>query len=361
MTFLRKHGIILQNESKTKDLQSVMKECIIADFEWCVTPHPTGDRFQYFNEILSAGAVRVDETGTVTDRFYALIQPECPEYLHPVVLSSLRLNRSALAEAQPFSEVFRQFLAFVGNTRIFTWGCADRSALLQNLRIKASYTAERAGIAAPQMRDLQPILSRGAGISPPYPSLAAVLQTLSIEGENRHNAMADAEDTAKIVRVLYLKDPSLISLLFAQSTTAKSSEKQECPPHDTQEPTSTFRTPGEALNEARRQPRFCPVCRTPIGVGTWIRASKTEIMTLCSCEEDGRFLCTVTASRMPDERYCAHAVLSAFDGAPKAAYEAARRSARIRRLQQAKASADSTVQAVQISHAAEVSPSEKEP
>ena len=87
-----------------------MKQCIIADFEWCVTPHPTGDRFQYFNEILSAGAVRVDETGIITDRFYALIRPECAEYLHPVVLSSLRLDRRALADAQPFSEVFQQFL-----------------------------------------------------------------------------------------------------------------------------------------------------------------------------------------------------------------------------------------------------------
>ena len=338
-----------------------MKQCIIADFEWCVTPHPAGDRFQYFNEILSAGAVRIDETGTVIDRFYSLIRPECAEYLHPVVLSSLRLRRDALASAPEFSEVFRQFLAFVGNTRIFTWGCADRSALLQNLRIKANYTAEKAGIAAPQMRDLQPTLSRGAGISPPYPSLAAVLQTLSIKGENRHNAMADAEDTAKIVRILYLKDPSLISLLFAQSTTARAAERQERLPQDIRESGITFRTPGEALNEERRQPRFCPVCKTPIGVGTWIRASKTEVMTLCSCETDGRFLCTVTAAETPDARFIAHGVLNPFEGAHKAAYEAARRTARLRRLQQAKASADSTVQGVQRTPPAEdAQPTKKE-
>ncbi|MBR5870002.1 MAG: hypothetical protein IKZ09_03115 [Clostridia bacterium] len=326
----------------------MMKQCIIADFEWCVTPHPTGDRFQYFNEILSAGAVRIDETGTVIDRFYALIRPESAEYLHPVVLTSLRLDRSALSEAQSFSEVFRRFLAFVGNTRVFTWGCADRSALVQNLRMKAGYSAEQAGAAAPQMRDLQPLLSRGAGISPPYPSLAAVLSALSIKNENRHNAMADAEDTARIVCALYQKDPALIAQLFAgcPQSAAPSATGVPSPKAEEEAPLPTFRTPGEALNDARRHPRSCPVCRTPIGVGTWIRASKTEILTLCSCEEDGRFLCSVTAAQNPEGRFCAHAVLSAFEGAPKAAYEAARRAARMRRLQQAKAS-DSTVQAVQ--------------
>ena len=335
---------------KSKESSVTMKQCIIADFEWCVTPHPTGDRFQYFNEILSAGAVRIDETGTVTDRFYALIQPECAEYLHPVVLSSLRLQRDDLARAESFSEVFCRFLAFVGNTRVFTWGCADRSALLQNLRMKAGYPAEKAGSTAPQMRDLQPLLSRGAGISPPYPSLAAVLAALSIKSENRHNAMADAEDTAHIVRTLYQKDPALTAPLFAASVGG--SAQPSVPPEsvgeqeDPERPT-LFRTPGEALNDARRHPRVCPVCHTPVGVGTWIRASKTEIMTLCSCETDGRFLCTVTASQTPDMRFCARAVISTFDGPPKAAYEAARRAARIRRLQGAKASSDSTVQAVQ--------------
>ncbi len=323
-----------------------MNQCIIADFEWCVTPHPTGDRFQYFNEILSAGAVRVDETGCIIDRFYALIQPECAEYLHPVVLSSLRLDRGALAEAQPFSEIFQQFLAFVGNTRVFTWGCADRSALLQNLRMKAGYSAEKAGSAAPQMRDLQPILSRGAGIAPPYPSLATVLSALSIKNENRHNAMADAEDTAQIVRALYQKDPALIGPLFAYQPTANSSENPNEDKNDVTPPSPTFRTPGEALNDARRHPRFCPICQTPIGVGTWIRSSKTEIMTLCSCEEDGKFLCIVTAAETPDAQFGTHTVIDAFEGAPKTAYEAARRAARIRRIGRANASADHSVQAI---------------
>lgn len=319
-----------------------MKQCIIADFEWCVTPHPTGDRFQYFNEILSAGAVRIDESGAVIDRFYSLIRPESAEYLHPVILSSLRLDRTALAAAPSFSEVFRQFLCFVGNTRIFTWGCADRSALIQNLCMKASFSREKADTAAPQMRDLQPILSRGAGISPPYPSLAAVLNTLSIKSENRHNAMADAEDTAQIVSLLYRRDPMLCAPLFSGSTTAAQPQNVL----SSSASSGSCRTPGESLNLARRKARLCPVCHGPIGVGTWIRVSKTEIVTLCCCETDGRFLCTVTAAENEDGTFTAGDAITPFEGPQKARYEAARRSARMNRLKQAKATSDSGVQAL---------------
>ncbi|MBQ7300061.1 MAG: hypothetical protein IJW77_09480 [Clostridia bacterium] len=334
-----------------------MKHCIIADFEWCVTPHPTGDRFQYFNEILSVGAVRVDEEGRIVDRFYSLVLPECAAYLHPVILSSLRLSRDALAAAPAFPEVFRQFLTFVGGTRIFTWGCADRSALLQNLRMKAGYSAEKAGAEAPQMRDLQPLLSRGAGISPPYPSLAAVLAMLHIRNENRHNAMADAEDTARIVSVLAAKDPTLVAPLFAGSQNVSAAPIPPPSAPDTEE-TRTYRTPGEALNEARRLPRRCPVCRAPIGVGTWIRVSREEIATLCSCETDGRFLCTVSAVQTADSTYTAHDVLEPFAAAARARYEGARRAARMRRLKQAKAS-DGTVQAVQNAPASDAASSEQ--
>lgn len=325
-----------------------MKQCIIADFEWCVTPHPTGDRFQYYNEILSAGAVQIDETGTVVRRFYSLIRPENAAYLHPVVLSSLRLSREELAAATEFREVFHRLLAFFENGRIYTWGCADRSALLQNLRIKAGFSADKAGTAAPQMKDLQPILSRGAGFSSPYPSLSAVLGALHLSNDNRHNAMADAEDTARIVSALYVRDPALTAPLFSSSQPRSAADTVT--PHADEEP-AAFRTPGEALNEARRQSRFCPVCGAPCGVGTWIRASKTEILTLCSCETDGRFLCTVSAVGAAGGTFTAQAAVQPFEGAQKTRYEAARRCARLRRLQKASASAEG-VQTVQNSSAA---------
>ena len=309
-----------------------MKQCIIADFEWCVTPHPTGDRFQYFNEILSAGAVRIDETGTVLARFYTLIRPENAAYLHPVILSSLRLNREALAQAVPFSEGFDAFLAFVGNTRVFTWGCADRSAVLQNLRIKGGCSADRAAAITPVMRDLQPTLSRGADISPPYPSLAAVLSALKIENTNRHNAMADAEDTARIVSVLYRQNPLSVAPLFEGTGTASPEPAPETAAADPGE-AEVCKTPGEALNRARRQRVRCPDCGEAAGIGTWIRVSKSEMMTLCSCEADGRFLCVVSATETAGGGFVSATALHSFAEPHKSKYEQARRAARMRRMQ----------------------------
>ena len=309
-----------------------MKQCIIADFEWCVTPHPMGDHFQYFNEILSAGAVRIDETGTVLERFYTLIRPENAAYLHPVILTSLRLNREALAQAVSFSEAFDAFLAFVGSTRVFTWGCADRSAVLQNLRIKVGCSADKAAAVTPVMRDLQPTLSRGAGISPPYPSLAAVLSALKIENTNRHNAMADAEDTARIVSALYRQDPSSVAPLFEGADTAPAGPEPEIGTADTGN-AEACKTPGEALNRARRQRVRCPDCGEPAGIGTWIRVSKTEMMTLCSCEADGRFLCAVSAAEAAGGGFVSATVLQPFTEPHKSKYEQARRAARMRRMQ----------------------------
>ncbi|MBO5649838.1 MAG: hypothetical protein J6S76_08000 [Clostridia bacterium] len=324
-----------------------MNVCIIADFEWCVTPYPTGDRFQYFNEIVSVGAVRIDEAGKILDRFYALIRPEAPAYLHPVILSALRLSRDALATADPFPLVFERFLAFVGAAPIFTWGCADRSALLQNLRIKAGMRAEAAASAAPIMRDLQPVLSRGAGIPPPYPSLAAVLSALHIKSENRHNALADAEDTAQIVSVLYKNDCSLVVPLFPDAQSLEESlapKTHKTSPEGTSDAQTASKTPGEALHRIRRAAVSCPVCGVPAGTGTWIRQSPKEMMALCCCEADGRFLCTASALENEDGTFTASCSSTPFDGPQKARYEAARRAARHKRLQNAQKSASGSVQ-----------------
>lgn len=407
-----------------------MKQCIIADFEWCVTPHPHGSHFQYFNEILSAGAVRIDETGTVLDRFYMLIRPLDPEFVHPVILNALRLDRTDLAKAPDFRTFLSAFRAFVCVSPdrdttgmqdgscittltetepglppvICTWGSADRAALLQNLRVKGGYTAENAAKLLPPMRDLQPILCRAADIRQPYPGLASLLSVLGLEntGAGRHNALSDAEDTARIAAHFAGEAPSLIAPLFARTAqgtrsssasgladateSAGSTKSAESPdainsadavrrehpagPADTPGATpddaphiapTLYRTPGDALNAARNLRRVCPVCGEPMGCGTWIRASRTEFLTLFSCETDGRFLCSLTAEAVPipgalpnipaanlpespqsnpepphpslqSPQYTASAALLPFEDAHKARYEAARRAARLRRM-----------------------------
>ncbi|MBP3918069.1 MAG: exonuclease domain-containing protein [Clostridia bacterium] len=338
-----------------------MKQWVIADFEWCITPYHAGEQFHYFNEILSAGAVRMDETGTILERFYSLIRPISPEYVHPVILDTLHLDIAALAAAPEFHTVFKQFLIFANSTNgpIFTFGSADRSAVLQNLRIKCNGFVTNAEQYLPPMYDIQPILCRAANIVPPFPSLSTLLKKLQLSGEFRHNALSDAEDTAKILAHLLNENEKILTpLLKAKMDAANAGHLAAKAPTSIPEPGTkeqesmssaaerpavipgAFRTPGEALNAARRQRVACPVCGAAISTGTWIRCTKTEMMTLCSCEAHGRYLCITTA--VPAQKdaendrtdlYSAMSEMHPYEDPYKARYEQARRMVRLHRIQ----------------------------
>lgn len=313
-----------------------MKSCVIADFEWGVTPHPvSGDRFIYFNEILSAGAVRLSGDCEILDRFYRLILPENAAFLHPVILSSLRLDRETLASAPDFSAVFEELLSFVGTDPVLSWGCADQSALTQNLRIKGSPALKQrfpTGTPALSMRDLQPALCRGFDIPSPYPGLAAVLSKAGIvNDDNRHNALSDAEDTAKLLsRLLILGDPQAEALLLPTSG-SRSQQSMHMQPQSQPKPIFTedsiFRSVGECLRTARRFRRKCPVCGEPIGIGTWLRHTPAGLCTICCCEKDGKFFCTIEAETA-GEGFRLKTGMTPLDAEKRAVYVTARRAAR---------------------------------
>ncbi len=305
-----------------------MKDCIIADFEWCVTPHPTpGDYFFYFNEILSAGAVRLNDAGRITDRFYRLIRPENADFVHPIVLDALHLEREELASAKDFSSFYAAFLAFIGDTPVYAWGCADQSALNQNLRVKAPHLP-RSGDGSIKLLDLQPMLCRGYGRSMPYPGLAALLAEAGLTSDKlRHNSLSDAEDTARIAAALLARDPETVAQLFTPKgrredrrarTEARAEELRM----------RTYETPSAALMASRKHRLFCPSCKRALGIGTWLTPDGDTAMALCACERCGKFICETRAVKNEDGRYGASPSLSAFEGEQKDRYIAARREQR---------------------------------
>ncbi len=328
-----------------------MKYCIIADFEWSVTPYPTGDNyFYYYNEILSAGAVRMDETGTVTDRFYTLIRPEHAAYLHPVVLSALHLSREALAKAPDFRAFYTAYRAFVGDATVFAWGCADQSALRQNLRIKAPDILLRPTEQEPKLLDLQPMLCRAYGLQAPFPGLAALLETAGLASvqEQRHNALSDAENTARIAAALLSKDAKMVPALFydgiaavpktkslpmAQLYTSSSAEIDPQAEGALLPVEKLHETPASCLRTARRILLHCPVCGTCICVGTWYATSATEILSLCNCSKHGKYLCILEAVYDPDSgSYSAVPKLLDFNEETRKCYVKARHADRIRKI-----------------------------
>ncbi|MGM9626257.1 MAG: hypothetical protein ACI3XM_11200, partial [Eubacteriales bacterium] len=278
---------------------------------------------------------------------YMLIRPLSPEYLHPVILRALRLERAELASAPDFPTfcaAFRAFASSSGRTpAICTWGCADRSALLQNIRIKGGCDPEQTDLLLSAMRDLQPLLCRAAGLHQPYPGLSSLLSHLQLETGSRHNALSDAEDTARIAAYLAAQSQSALASLFsdthnqqavritADGNSSNTSQEDNTEPQNKML-TPEFARPAEVWNHVRSMRLVCPVCRRPVGTGTWIRVSPDEKMTLCSCETDGRFLCAVQLRSGKECAFSAALTLVPFMEPHKARYEAARRAERLRRM-----------------------------
>lgn len=301
--------------------------CIIADFEWAVTPHAAGrgDRFFYLNEILSAGAVKFDKSGCVVGRFYALVRPDEPEYLYPIILSSLRLDRAELAAADDFPTVYEEFLAFADGLPIYTWGGADRSALTQNLAAKGKGAADAASV--PAMHDIQPFIARSLELRMPYPSLASTLSMLSLNEEGkRHNALSDAEDTALILSCLEAAHPGHCASLFAENSVIDGSAFHLS--EETSADPSTQMT--DAFRQAKKRKLSCPECGACLGTGVWYPLGENEQITVCSCEHDGKFLCILQCMK-ENGSFAVHEKMFPFtDDAQRRRYETARRAARRR-------------------------------
>ncbi len=108
---------------------------IVLDLEWNQCPagkaeENTSLRF----EIIEIGAVKLDESLTLTDRFREVVRPQVYQSLHYKTKEIIALRAIDFEDARIFPEVARDFLAWCGEDAVFcTWGSADLTELQQNL------------------------------------------------------------------------------------------------------------------------------------------------------------------------------------------------------------------------------------
>ena len=108
---------------------------IVMDLEW--NQCPTGkaeENAQLRFEIIEIGAVRLDETLALTDRFREVIRPQVYRELHYKTKEIVSLRAIDFAGARSFPEVAEDFFAWCGEDAVFcTWGTADLTELQHNL------------------------------------------------------------------------------------------------------------------------------------------------------------------------------------------------------------------------------------
>ncbi len=140
------------------------------------------------NRIIEIGAVKV-ESGQITDRFSAFVNPQVPI---PFEIEKLTgISDSMVIDADTIEVVLPRFLEFVGDAALvahnagFDVGFIKENAKRQNIPVDFTYV-DTVGIA-------RTLLTGQAKYT-----LDAVAKTLKISLENHHRAVDDAECTAEI-------------------------------------------------------------------------------------------------------------------------------------------------------------------
>lgn len=107
---------------------------IVMDLEW--NGGYSRKAHGYFNEIIEVGAVRLDESLQVTDRFHAAIRPVVSRKLSEIVTDLTNITPEELEDGVTFDDMMQQLAAFVRRApaAVLTWSTTDLLVLMENCR-----------------------------------------------------------------------------------------------------------------------------------------------------------------------------------------------------------------------------------
>ncbi len=108
---------------------------IVLDLEWNQCPAgKAGENALLRFEIIEIGAVKLDASLTLTDRFREVIRPQVYHSLHYKTKEIIALRAIDFKNARTFPEVAQDFLDWCGEDAVYcTWGTADLTELQQNM------------------------------------------------------------------------------------------------------------------------------------------------------------------------------------------------------------------------------------
>ena len=156
-------------------------------------------------EIIQIGAVKLDENFKTIKTIDKLIKPQIYPNLNPFIKNLTGITMEELSIAEPFNEVYNEFLEFFDYERniLCVWGLADIKELYRNIK----YHSLDVSPIPKEYINIQHHASKyfntpkGMNIG-----LSNAVQLLSIPFKSEfHNAFADAYYTAEVFKKIYTK------------------------------------------------------------------------------------------------------------------------------------------------------------
>lgn len=153
------------------------------------------------SEILEIGAVKLNADNVITDEFQTYVKPQNSS-IPPHITRITGITEETVAHAPMYAEAVTQFTEWIrssGNSRFYTWSNSDQAVLLREAELKEEMLHE---MFYGHWVDLQRIHQRIYGFRRPM-NLTSALGSMQIYFEGtEHGALADARNTAEILRHL---------------------------------------------------------------------------------------------------------------------------------------------------------------
>lgn len=157
-------------------------------------------------EIIQIGAVKLDRSFKIIDKFEIMVRPVYYTQMNPNVKKLTGISQEDIDSGVPFDVAYRRFCDFCGDQFCYmTWGTDDVGILLSNMRIHNIS-------ASPFFRtyNLQRIYGRQIAKVKGQVSLEDAVAALGEPPYQAHNALSDAVSTALVCKHLDIRSEAPI-------------------------------------------------------------------------------------------------------------------------------------------------------
>ncbi len=261
-------------------------------------------------EIVQIGAVKLDESFNIIDTYNVLIAPKYYKKMHKKVQQLTKITTEELQNGIPFLKAFEDFSLWCGEQfSIFTWGPDDIPVLRDNLILHSIDTSW-----IPKCYNLQIVFDAQITKEHRQISLCRALETVGESGEDAHNALNDAKNTAIVCKHLDMTNginnyEELNLQFFTPNAT-------EC---DTGE--NTYLTKREALRDKALVEFECPVCKSHAVCCDFVRQNAGKTLAVAHCKNGDEFFVRFKFARLADGKIRVKRAIYPMDNEYKVFYK----------------------------------------
>ncbi len=295
---------------------------IILDMEWnqpLYSKMTVTEPITLHAEVVQIGAVKLDEDFARVDTFSALIAPKYYKKMHRRVQSLTRITTKLLEDGIPFLEAYERFMSWCGRDCIFlTWGPDDIPVLRDNLTIH-SLGPE----LLPKWYNLQIIFDSQITKERRQVALGRALEAVGEVGEDAHNALNDAVNTAIVCTHLDMKK--------GIEEYAKASEEFFAPKNECKGAGKLYKNKREVMRDPEVLEAECPECKGKAVCSGVVKQNQYKSLAIAKCACGAEFLMKFKFIRLECGRIKVKRTIEPLTDENKAFYEAKKQIRKVKK------------------------------